>query len=133
MTNPTTPYGVETHNQPISLSSWLAKVALVKADPVEVSTSDANTVIKSTANSANFLGVANEAKAAGYSVGVDEGEYFVGLVGTGGVSLGSFVKTDGSGGFVVATTGNNAVAQAMTAGSALDYVEFKKLPAVKVI
>ena len=133
MANPTTPYGVTTHQTANSVASFIAKVALVVADPVKVSTADKNNVVKCAANDADFIGVSKEAKAAGLAVGIDESEYFVGLVGTGGVALGAFVKTDGAGGFITAASTNNAVAQAMTAGSALDYVEFKKLPSVKVI
>lgn len=133
MANPTTPYGVTTHTCPISIGSYLAKVALVVADPVKVSTADVNTVVKCAANDADFIGVSQEYKAAGLAVGVNEAEYFVGLVGTGGVTLGQFCKTDGAGGFIAATTGNNAVVQAMKVGSALDYVEFKKVVPFRVV
>jgi hypothetical protein len=133
MTNPTTPYGVTTHTCSVRVGSYLAKVALVVADPVKISTADANTVVKCAANDADFIGVSKEAKAAGLAVGIDEAEYFVGKVGTGGVTLGQFCKTDGAGGFIAATTGNNAVVQAMNVGSALDYVEFRKVVPFRVV
>lgn len=129
-----TPYGVITHNTVVKQSSFIAKVDLIKADPVEISAVDVNTVVKCGANSDMFLGVANENKLAGGMLGIDEAEYFVGLVGTAGVSLGDAVKTDGAGGFILGTTaGDNQVAIAMTAGVAGDYIEFKKLPVVRVV
>jgi len=129
----TTPFWVKTHNTAYKVSSYVAKVAMVKSDPVERSTADLDNVIKCTSNSANFIGVANEAKDAGLMVWVNESDYFVGLVGTGGVLLDSFVKTDGAGGFMIAGSTDNAVAKALKAGAEGDYVEFAKLPIVQVI
>lgn len=131
MANPTTPYGVVIHQTANKVSSFKAKVALVTADPVKISTADVNTVVKCAANDPDFVGVSKEDKAAGLAVGIDESDYFVGKIGTGGVTLGAKVKTDGSGAFIVGTaSGDYQVAEALTAGSAGEYVEFRRLPAI---
>ena len=107
--------------------------AVTKSLPVEP-TSTKYYVVACGANSGAFMGVSNENRDAEKAFGVDESRYFVGLVGTGGVSLLDMVKTDGAGGFIVGTAaGSKQVAQAMQAGAAGDYIEFKKLPVVVTV
>lgn len=129
-----TPYGVKTHNSAFSSSSWIADAAVVKCDPIMPSATVVDQASKCGANSTTFIGVSNENKDQYLPFGVDESEYFVGKVGTAGVTLGDYVKTDGAGGFILGeTAGDNQVAIAMAAGSAGDYIEFRRLPVVKTV
>lgn len=77
------------------------------------------------------MGVSNEDKDINLPFGVNEAEYFVGLVWSGGITMGHKVKTDWAGGFILGESAHDYdVAVAMTTGAAGDYIEFKRLPVV---